>query len=123
MAASETAKEAVYLRTLLMELGLGDDSPLQLSVDNKSAIDLCYNPEHHQRSKHIDRRHFFVREMVENGVLHVRFVPSEANLADFFTKPLESTSFFKLRDRIMNVPPADLSAKADEGVSRSAAVT
>ena len=111
MVASETAKEAVYLRTLLLELGLAADAPLQLSVDNRSAIDLSYNPEHHQRTKHIHRRHFFVREMVENGVLHVRYVPSEENLADFFTKPLDSTSFFKLRDRIMNVPPASLSAK------------
>eukprot|EP00965_Chrysotila_dentata_P009736 317022-Pleurochrysis_carterae.AAC.1 len=33
---------------------------------NKSATDLAYNPEHHQRSKHIDRRHFFVREKVES---------------------------------------------------------
>ncbi len=61
--------------------------------------------------------------MVENGVLHVRYVPSDENLADFFTKPLDSTTFFKLRNRIMNVPDAGLSAKADEGVSRSATIT
>eukprot|EP00965_Chrysotila_dentata_P171946 5674589-Pleurochrysis_carterae.AAC.1 len=62
IAASEATKEAVYLRSLFDDLGLPSDSPTSLSLDNKSAIDLAYNPEHHQRSKHIDRRHFFVRE-------------------------------------------------------------
>eukprot|EP00965_Chrysotila_dentata_P151000 4989689-Pleurochrysis_carterae.AAC.1 len=62
IAASEAAKEAVYLRTLFDDLGLTPKQPMLLHMDNKSAIDLAYNPEHHQRSKHIDRRHFFVRE-------------------------------------------------------------
>eukprot|EP00965_Chrysotila_dentata_P260082 6213776-Pleurochrysis_carterae.AAC.2 len=65
IAASEATKEAVYLRTLLANLGVPTPGPTPLSMDNKSAIDLAYNPEHHQRSKHIDRRHFFVRERVE----------------------------------------------------------
>ena len=39
---------------------------MKLYVDNRGAIDLAYNPEHHQRTKHIDRRHFYVRELVEN---------------------------------------------------------
>ena len=49
----------------------GDGEPLWngdlvLGVDNTGARDLAYNPEHHARSKHIERRHFFIREMVEN---------------------------------------------------------
>eukprot|EP00965_Chrysotila_dentata_P138935 4594976-Pleurochrysis_carterae.AAC.1 len=65
IAASEATKEAVYLRKLLTDLGIPTPEPTPLSMDNKSAIDLAYNPEHHQRSKHIDRRHFFVRERME----------------------------------------------------------
>eukprot|EP00965_Chrysotila_dentata_P166976 5513498-Pleurochrysis_carterae.AAC.3 len=58
-------------------------------MDNKSAIDLAYNPEHdHQRSKHIGRRHFFMRERVEAHDITVPFVASTDNLADVFTKPL-----------------------------------
>eukprot|EP00965_Chrysotila_dentata_P004930 161634-Pleurochrysis_carterae.AAC.1 len=72
-------------------------------MDNKSAIDLAYNPEHHQRSKHIDRRHFFVRERVEQHDITVPFVHTMENLADFFTKPLPPRVFFKMRDKIMNV--------------------
>eukprot|EP00965_Chrysotila_dentata_P014741 487632-Pleurochrysis_carterae.AAC.1 len=62
IVASEATKEAVYLRSLSDDLGLTSDSTTSLSLDNKSAIDVAYNPEHHQRSKLIDRRHFFVRE-------------------------------------------------------------
>eukprot|EP00965_Chrysotila_dentata_P056691 1880533-Pleurochrysis_carterae.AAC.1 len=59
VAASEATKEAVYLRALLADLGYACPEPTSLALDNKSAIDLAYNPEHHQRTKHINRRHFF----------------------------------------------------------------
>eukprot|EP00965_Chrysotila_dentata_P084370 2785745-Pleurochrysis_carterae.AAC.1 len=72
-------------------------------MDNKSTIDLAYNPEHHQRSKHIDRRHFFVRERVGAHDITIPFVCSTANLADFVTKPLTPKAFFPMRDIIMNV--------------------
>ena len=54
--------------------------------------------------KHVARRHFFVRECVENLQLVVPFVRTHENLADFFTKPLEPKKFFELRKRnaIMN---------------------
>ena len=103
MAASESAKEAVYLGGLAEEMGVEDDQPLDLYVDNKSAIDLAYNPEHHQRTKHIARRHFYVRDLVEDLTIRVPFVDSANNLADFFTKPLPGKTFFPMRDKIMNV--------------------
>ena len=102
MAASEAAKEAVHLRSTLQELGAADDSPMSLSVDNQSAIAVAYNPEHHSRMKHVERRHLFIRECVENLQLVVPFVSTHENLADFFTKPLAHKKFFALRDRIMN---------------------
>ena len=104
MAASEAAKEAVYLDRFVAELGFkGDADPVHLSLDNKAAIDSSYNPENHSRTKHIDRRHYFIRELVEDGRLVVPYVSSEDNLADFFTKPLKPVRFFVLRDKIMNV--------------------
>jgi phosphatidylserine/phosphatidylglycerophosphate/cardiolipin synthase-like enzyme len=93
MALSEAAKEGVFLRRFLDELGLGADSPTSLApptalaTDNKAARDLAYNPEHHEKTKHIERRHFYVRELVESEELIVPFVSTTANMADFFTKP------------------------------------
>ena len=66
VAASEASKEAISLRGLLDDLGFGDSEPTRLHVDNQSAIAVAYNPEHHSRMKHVERRHYFVRECVEN---------------------------------------------------------
>ena len=107
MALSEAAKEALYLRDFLDELELSDGRPMSLGCDNQAAGDLAYNPEHHQRTKHIARRHFFVREAVEDLRIVVPFVKTVDNLADFFTKPLAPKDFFRMRDIIMNVPRED----------------
>lgn len=102
MAASEAAKEALHLRGLLDDLDHGDPDPLRLSVDNQSAIAVAYNPEQHGRLKHVDRRHYFIRECIEDMKIVVPFVSSADNIADFFTKPLPHKQFFALRNRIMN---------------------
>lgn len=104
MAASEAAKEAIYLDRLLCELDFKTSvDPIHLSLDNKAAIDSSYNPENHNRTKHIERRHYFIRELVEANQIVVPFVPSDANSAAFFTKPLKPSKFFPMRDKIMNV--------------------
>ena len=104
MSASEACKEAIYLDRLISELGYKESAePVHLSLDNKAAIDSAYNPENHAKTKHIERRHYFIRELVENNRIVVPFVPSEANLADFFTKPLKSAKFYPMRNKIMNI--------------------
>ena len=52
--------------------------------------------------KHVQRRHFFVRDMVESLEIEVPFVRTADNIADFFTKPLGAAQFHTLRKRIMN---------------------
>ena len=86
---------------MLGELGAGCPGAVKLSVDNTGARNLAYNPEHHERTKHIDRRHFYIRELVEAGRITVPFVRSADNIADFFTKPLAPTPFVAFRTRIM----------------------
>ena len=55
-------------------------------------------------SKHIARRHFYVRDMVEAMQITVPLVSTVDNQADFFTKPLPPPAFLKFRSRIMNLP-------------------
>ncbi|GJY57558.1 hypothetical protein Tco_0456673 [Tanacetum coccineum] len=59
-----------------------------LYCDNISAIALCCNNVQHSRSNHIDIRHHFIREQVENGVVELYFVKTEYQLADIFIKAL-----------------------------------
>ena len=65
-------------------------------VDNQSAIRLVRNPEFHKRTKHIDIRYHYVREKSESNEIEVIYVPTEAQLADIFTKALPRNRFVKL---------------------------
>jgi hypothetical protein len=71
-----------------------------LHVDYMSAIKLIKNPGLHKRSKHIEVRHFFVREKVADGELTTEHVSSEQQLADLLTKPPPRATFTKLRNRL-----------------------
>ena len=98
------AKEVIYLRKFVRGLVPSlPDGPTVLSTDNKAARDLSYNPEHHDRSKHIARRHFFIRDMVEAQEIVVPLVSTDDNDADFFTKPLPPKRFKMLRRKVMNL--------------------
>ena len=67
-------------------------------------MDVAYNPEHHNKTKHVARRHFFVPDMVEQFEV-VPFVKTVDNIADFLTKTFESVpKLFAMRNEIMNVP-------------------
>ena len=71
---TEGAKDMVYFRKLVG--GIVPEVtkfPTNLATDNLGARDLSYNPEHHDSSKHIERRHFYVRDMVEKLELSVPY--------------------------------------------------
>ena len=105
IALSEATKDVVYFRKLIAGIdGPAISGPTDLSTDNMGARALAYNPEFHDKSKHVERRHFFVRDMVEKFEVNVPFVRSADNWADFFTKPLEPKQFFALRKVVMNEP-------------------
>jgi hypothetical protein len=87
MALTQATKEAIWLRRLLLELGF----PQQITTifeDNQSTIALAKNPVHHQRTKHIDVRHHFVREQVEIGSIQLEYIPTTDMIADALTKAL-----------------------------------
>jgi len=106
IALSEATKDVVYLRKLIAGLGAKEPGPSLLHTDSKSARDVSYNPEHHDRMKHVQRRHFFVRDMVESFEIEVPFVGTKDNVADFFTKPMSNaTAFREFRRQIMNERP------------------
>lgn len=68
--------------------------------DNTSAINISKNPIQHSRIKHIDICHHFIRDLVEEKVISLEFVPTKSQLADLFTKPLDSLRFESLRKSI-----------------------
>lgn len=99
VAASEGAKELVWLKRLLMETSEKRDTPT-LFVDNASAMKLVKNPEFHKRSKHIDVKYYYIRELYQNGEINLEYVCSKDQLGDMFTKPLNFNSLKSLCAKI-----------------------
>ena len=90
IAASEAAKEAVWIKKFITELGVVPSiaDPLELYCDNNGAIAQAKEPRSHQRSKHILRRFHLIREIIERGDVKICRVPTDDNIADPLTKPL-----------------------------------
>ena len=68
-----------------------------IRCDNTSAINLTKNSIQHSRTKHIEIRHHFIRDHVQNGDICLEFVKTEDQLADIFTKPLSENKFVEIR--------------------------
>ena len=99
MAASEAAKEVVWLHRLFSEIAPLSETPT-LQIDNASAIKLAKNPEFHQRTKHIDVRCHFVRELYLKGALEIKHVAGDHQIADILTKALPKRRFQYLREEL-----------------------
>ncbi|GJV92767.1 hypothetical protein Tco_1540580 [Tanacetum coccineum] len=64
--------------------------------DNTSAIAISNNPVLHSRTKHIDIRYHFIRDHILKGDIELHFIPTQYQLADIFTKPLDEPTFKRL---------------------------
>ncbi len=100
MALCMSAKQHIWLKNAMNELGL-KDIPSALSCDNNGAKDLAHNPRVGDRSKHIDVAYHFTRELVEKGELTILRIDSDDNPADICTKALKPDAFFRHYNRIM----------------------
>jgi hypothetical protein len=67
-----------------------------LMCDNTSTISIAKNLVFHKRMRHLDRRHHFLRDHVEKGDIEMRYIDTERQLINIFTKPLDSSRFADL---------------------------
>jgi hypothetical protein len=72
-----------------------------LMCDNTSAISVAKTPVFNKRMRHLERRHHFLRDRIENGDIEIRYIDTERQLADIFTKPLDSSQFADLRGKLV----------------------
>ncbi|GJX33973.1 retrovirus-related pol polyprotein from transposon TNT 1-94 [Tanacetum coccineum] len=92
-ARRSTSESAQFLGDRLLKDYSFAFNHVPLYCDNKSAIALCCNNVQHSRSKHIDIRHHFIKEQVENSAVELYFVTTEYQLAYIFTKALPRELF------------------------------
>ena len=100
LALAHATKEALWLRSLLTDLGIPLDGPTSVTTDNQAAIAFAHDNQFHARSKHIDIRHHFVREKITSNEVIVPHCASEDNCADLLTKPLPRPAHICQLDRI-----------------------
>ena len=92
-------KEIMWLKKIFLECKI-EIFKYTLCVDNTSVVKLIKNPEFHQRSKHIDIRYHFLRDLYNRGEIDVTYVTSEEQLADICTKALPKPRFKYLRQKL-----------------------
>ena len=94
-AGTAAAQESVWLAKLLKELGHEQSTPT-LWCDNQSTLAMTKDPMFSWRSKHIEARYFFIRELVQEGKLRAKHIKGTDNVADIFTKPLSKEDHYRL---------------------------
>jgi len=93
-ALGEAVKESRYLRKLSKEMNIPIESPTLIQLDNVSTICISENPALHKRTKHILADFNFIREAVrEVKDIRLKYIPTNINPADIFTKPLIGEKF------------------------------
>ncbi|KAH9679290.1 retrovirus-related pol polyprotein from transposon TNT 1-94-like protein [Citrus sinensis] len=85
MAATKAVKEAIWLKGLLGDLGVIQEN-ITVFCDNQSAIFLAKNQTYHTRTKHIDVKYHYVRDIIESGVVLLRKIDTKDNPSDMLTK-------------------------------------
>jgi hypothetical protein len=97
----EAAKVIAWARQFLEELGFRQDEPTVIFEDNQSAIAMVHNGNDHGRTKHIDIRYHYIRDLVKDGKINVKYLPTEDMVADTLTKALEKKQFKKFRSSLL----------------------
>lgn len=98
MVASLASSQAVWMRRILTDLHLVQEHPTTIYCDNNSTISMTKNPVFHARTKHIEIRHHYIRDLVQDGQVELQFCPTSEQIADIFTKALSTASFVALRN-------------------------
>jgi hypothetical protein len=95
-AAAETAKAALWLNKLLEELD--EKEKLIIGMDNQAAMALIKQNQFYRRTKHIELKFYFLKDLYDRGEINVEYVPRELQRADWLTKPTNRTVFLRLRE-------------------------
>ena len=92
IALTEAAKEAIWLKDLINELGFKQEA-VDIHCDSQSAMAFAKNAVHHERTNHIHRRFHFIRDTITDGETRILKISTVHNPADILTKVLPVNKF------------------------------
>ena len=107
-ALADTTSKIIWLRRLLEVMGVAIPSPTPLHCDSKSAIQIAHNDVFHEHTKHIEIDCHFIRHWLRDGVIVLPFIPSQLQVADFFTKSHSTIRFRYLVSKLRMLPSQHL---------------
>jgi hypothetical protein len=101
VAASICGVEVLYIRSILRGFGYRQDKPTTVWEDNAACIAMSENPVNPEKSRHVDTRYNFLRDMDKSKQLKLRKVPGTENIADALTKALDGPTLHKHMHMVM----------------------
>jgi hypothetical protein len=102
-AAVAAVKDALHLKRILMDLKLTDDFPLRILEDNSACIAQANTGLRHVRNaKHYEVKLRFLQQHVVDNAVEFEYCPTNHQVADFFTKPLDEVKFLGFRDLLLS---------------------
>jgi hypothetical protein len=101
IAATEAAKESIWLLQLICEILRSEPVTVPLFEDNQACIHMSENPVVSARNRHFARRMWWLRNQVTAGLIKLQFVPTKLQLADIFTKTLPTPRFTVLATSLL----------------------
>ena len=94
-SGTQCAQDMLYVMHILDGMKLKVKTPMKLSMDNQGAVDLVNGYSCGGRTKHIEVRQYFLRDLKEQGLVEVEWIPGATNCSDLFTKNLPGATFEK----------------------------
>jgi hypothetical protein len=90
------ARDVIFIRDILIDLGISLDGPSVIFSDSKSAVDMSIDPVAFKKTKHILRAAEFLRDLVAREVIALKHLPGKIMLADVLTKAVARAIFLLL---------------------------
>ena len=92
ISAASCCAQILWIKNQMLDYGV-KFTKTPIFCDNTSAIAISHNPVMHSKTKHIDIRYHFIRDHVMKNDIEIHFIPTDKQLADVFTKPLDEKTF------------------------------
>ena len=95
VAGTNCAQDMLFVKRMLESMGLEVNLPMMLYIDNRGTVDLVNNYSVNGKTRHVEIRQYFLRELKERNILLTRWRSGDEMAADLFTKNLSSALFNK----------------------------
>ena len=99
IAVGSCCSQLLWMKKFLSDYGISQDT-MVVYCDNSSAINISKNPVQHSKTKHIEIRYHFIRDLIERKIVSLEYILTERQNVDIFTKTLDRSKFETLHQVI-----------------------